>query len=285
MKPTIQAFFDECTNTISYVVFDELQGHCAVIDSVLNYNAKSGKISTTSADYIIKFIQEHQLTLDWILETHVHADHLSASQYIKKIVGGKIAISKHITKVQKIFKHVFNFGKEFSQDGSQFDYLFDDEEIFNIGRISGQTLFIGGGHTPADIAYKIADCVFVGDTIFMPDVGTARCDFVGGDAGKLYDGIQKILALPDETKLFMCHDYPQNRDVQWEVSVLEQKIKNIHVNNTINKQKFIALRQEKDNNLEVPALIYPAIQVNVCAGKLPEPEDNQIRYLKMPLNI
>lgn len=286
-KPQIQAFFDNTTSTISYIIYDEMCGHGAIIDPVLDYNFKSAQIKTEFADNLIQFVKEHHLTIDWILETHVHADHISAAQYLKKILNpnAKIAIGKRIKGVQSVFKKIFNLDNNFNADGSQFDYLFEDEEFFTIGKLTAQALFVAG-HTPADVAYKIDDAIFVGDTIFMPDVGTARCDFPEGNAQHLYQSVQKLLSFPEHTRLFMCHDYPTgNREVQWQSSVLEQKMHNIHVNDSINEEQFVNMRNAKDANLDMPTLIWPSIQINIRAGNFPQAEDNQTTYLKIPLKF
>lgn len=280
----IQAFFDTTTFTVSYVVFDRDGGHAAIIDSVLNYDHKSGRTSTTSADQILDFLHAHQLTSDWILETHAHADHLSAAHYLQEKIGGKIAIGAHIHQVQKVFKALFNLEPGFAVDGSQFDYLFAEDEEFQIGDLTARALFVPG-HTPADMAYQIGDAVFVGDTLFMPDVGTARCDFPGGDARMLYQSVKKILALPEQTRLFMCHDYPPDeREVQWMCTVADQRHHNIHVHDGVSESAFIAMRTKRDAGLDMPVLILPSVQVNIRAGALPPKEDNGIRYLKIPLN-
>ncbi|MCU6435679.1 MBL fold metallo-hydrolase [Undibacterium sp. Jales W-56] len=284
MKAQIQAFFDRITCTVSYVVFDTDGGRAAVIDSVLNYDHKSGRTSTASADQILQFIRDHQLQLDWILETHAHADHLSAAHYLQEKIGGKIAIGAHINQVQKVFKGLFNLESSFAIDGSQFDYLFAEDEEFQIGSLTAKAWFVPG-HTPADMAYQIGDAVFVGDTLFMPDVGTARCDFPGGDAHLLYQSIKKLLALPEPTRLFMCHDYPPDeRAAQWMCTVADQRKQNIHVHDGVSETAFIAMRTKRDASLEMPLLILPSVQVNIRAGALPPAEDNGVRYLKIPLN-
>ena len=284
MNPHIEAFYDSITGTISYVVYDAPSGHAAVIDPVLDYDPKSGRTRTSSADKLIKFIHGNALTVEWILETHAHADHLSAAHYLKRTLGGKIAIGSRIRQVQTVFKRLFNLENDFPQDGSQFDHLFADDETFCIGRLTAHALFVPG-HTPADMAYQIGDAVFVGDTLFMPDVGTARCDFPGGDAHALYSSIRKLLALPDSTRLFMCHDYPPaGRAPAWETTVAEQRRSNIHILDGVGKEDFVAMRQKRDASLEMPVLILPSIQVNIRAGALPAPESNGISYLKVPLN-
>ena len=283
-KPDVNAFFDEATFTITYVVADPTTKRAAVVDPVLDFDQASGRTSTTSADEVIAFVKDENLGIDWILETHVHADHLSGAPYIRQELGGKTAIGANVTAVQDTFKGIFNF-KDLATDGSQFDHLFTDHESFDIGGIVGRVIATPG-HTPACISYVIGDAAFVGDTLFMPDFGSARTDFPGGDAAQLYESIQKILALPDETRLFMCHDYKApGRDVYaWETSVAEQRASNIHINDTVSRDAFVELREGRDSQLGMPKLILPSLQVNLCAGRLPEPEDNDIRYLKIPLD-
>ncbi|SER33819.1 Glyoxylase, beta-lactamase superfamily II [Nitrosomonas sp. Nm51] len=283
MSPNINPFFDTTTSTISYVVYDEMTGSCAVIDPVLDYDPRSGRIRTTFADKLIAFIQRQQLHAEWILETHAHADHLSSACYIKKKLGGRTGIGGHIPTVQATFKKIFNLGDEFMPDGHHFDHLFAGEEIFQIGKLTAKALFVPG-HTPADMAYQIDDAIFVGDTLFMPDAGTARADFPGGDAQTLYRSIQKILAYPPQTRLLMCHDYPPNgRDPLWETTVAQQRAENIHVHDGIDEQTFIEMRSNRDAALEAPALLLPAIQTNIRAGELPPPENNGISYFKIPI--
>ena len=283
-KPNVNAFFDEATFTITYVVADPTTGRAAVVDPVLDFDPASGRTSTTSADKMIEFVKGENLEIDWILETHVHADHLSGAPYIQEQLGGKTAIGANVTAVQNTFKGVFNL-KDLATDGSQFDHLFADDESFDIGAIAGRVIATPG-HTPACITYVIGDAAFVGDTLFMPDFGSARTDFPGGDATQLYESVQKILSLPDETRLFMCHDYKApGRDVYaWETSVAEQRASNIHINDTVSREAFVEMREGRDSQLGMPKLILPSLQVNLCAGRLPEPEDNDIRYLKIPLN-
>ena len=279
-----QAFFDPNTWTVTYVVASNASRHAAIIDPVLDYDFKSGCTSTTSADQVLAYLKAHDLTVDWILETHAHADHLSSAHYLKKQVGGRIAIGENIRAVQSTFKAIFNLGAEFATDGRQFDHLFKDGETFRIDDVEAVAMLVPG-HTPADMAYRINDSIFVGDTLFMPDVGTARADFPGGDAHALYHSIHKVLALPCETKIFVCHDYPPNsRVAQWQTTVGEQREKNIHVHDGISEEQFVAMRTERDALLEMPSLIIPAIQINVRAGEMPAPEANGIRYLKVPLN-
>lgn len=282
--PTVKAFFDKDTWTVSYVVYEKPGSACAIIDSVLDYDPKSGRTSTRSADEIIAFVQAQQLQVVWILETHAHADHLTAAPYLQKKLGGQIAIGEHIRTVQQVFKGVFNLEPEFAVDGSQFDTLFTDGETFRIGDLTGEVVFLPG-HTPACTAYKIGDAVFVGDTIAMPDVGTARCDFPGGDARQLYRSIKKLLSMPDDTRLFMCHDYPPaGRDVCFETTVAEERGKNIHIHDGIDEDAYVAMRTARDAGLAMPALILPAVQVNIRAGNFPPPEDNGTVYLKIPVN-
>ncbi|WP_284214281.1 MBL fold metallo-hydrolase [Comamonas jiangduensis] len=284
MQAQVKGFFDPVTWTVSYVVFDAPGGHCALVDSVLDYDPKSGRTCTTSADQLIAFVREQRLAVDWILETHAHADHLSAAPYLRKHLGGKIAIGGNITQVQNVFKGIFHLEPEFSTDGCQFDHLFLDGEQFAIGQLQAQALAVPG-HTPACMAYQVGDAVFVGDTLFMPDVGTARCDFPGGNAHILYQSIRKLLSLPQSTRLFMCHDYPpEGRDVQWECTVADQRMRNIHVHDGVSEEEFVAMRTQRDATLAMPVLILPSVQVNIRAGELPPPEANGVRYLKIPLN-
>ncbi len=284
MDATIEAFFDPATWTVSYVVYDEKGGHCAIIDPVLDYDPKSGRTKTVSADKLVMFVREHHLKVDWLLETHAHADHLSAAGYLKDRIGGKTAIGEQIPLVQRSFKKLFNLGPEFSVDGSHFDHLITDGEVLEIGKIAIKAISVPG-HTPADMAYQVNGGVFVGDTLFMPDVGTARADFPGGDAHQLYRSIQKILSLPPDTKLFMCHDYPPaGRSPQWESRVSEEKLHNIHVKEGVTEDAFVAMRTKRDATLELPVLMLPAVQANIRAGRLPEPESNGIAYFKIPIN-
>ena len=277
-------FFDEETHTISYVITDKQTNSCAVLDSVLDLDYASGKINYLNADKIINFITENNLKLCWLIETHVHADHLSAAPYIQQNLGGKIAISKEIVKVQEIFGKVFNAGTEFERDGSQFDLLLEDGDIYEIGNLRGKALHTPG-HTPACMAHVIEDTVFVGDTLFMPDGGTARADFPGGDARTHFRSIQKILALPDNTRMFVCHDYmPNGRDVKWETTVSEQKQNNIHIGGDINEDEFVKLREKRDSTLGMPKLIMPSIQVNMRAGNMPQSEDDGSTFLKVPIS-
>ncbi len=282
-QATVKAFFDPQTWTYTYVVYESKGSPCIVIDSVLNYDPKSGRTKTESADEVIAFIQKHQLKLEWILETHAHADHLTAAPYIQEKLGGKIAIGDHITTVQGVFKGVFNLD-DFAVDGSQFDVLIKEGESIAFGNLSFKALYVPG-HTPACMAYEIGDSIFVGDTLFMPDVGTARCDFPGGSASNLYSSIQSILKYPPSTKLYMCHDYPPNgRPPEYQSTVADQKKSNIHVHDGITEEQFVTMRNKRDAGLEMPVLILPSIQVNIRAGHMPKPEGNGTTYLKIPLN-
>lgn len=282
-QATVKAFFDPQTWTYTYVVYESKGSACIVIDSVLNYDPKSGRTKTESADEVIAFIKENRLQLDWILETHAHADHLTAAPYIQEKLGGKIAIGDHITTVQSVFKGVFNLD-DIAVDGSQFDVLIKGGESIAFGNLSFKALFVPG-HTPACMAYEIGDSIFVGDTLFMPDVGTARCDFPGGSASNLYRSIQSILKYPPSTKLYMCHDYPPNsRPPEYQSTVADQKKSNIHVHDGVTEEQFVAMRNKRDAGLEMPVLILPSIQVNIRAGHMPKPEGNGTAYLKIPLN-
>lgn len=284
MQAQVKAFFDPATWTVSYVVFDAPGGHCALVDSVLDYDPKSGRTRPDSADQLIAFVREQNLTVDWILETHAHADHLSAAPYLRKHLGGKIAIGGKITQVQNVFKGIFHLEPEFATNGSQFDHLFEDGDTFAIGTLQAQALSVPG-HTPACMAYQVGDAVFVGDTLFMPDVGTARCDFPGGNAHTLYQSVRTLLSLPAETRLFMCHDYPpEGREAQWECTVADQRARNIHVHDGVSEAAFVAMRTKRDAGLAMPVLILPSVQVNIRAGELPPPEANGVSYLKIPLN-
>ena len=284
MQAQVKAFFDPATWTVSYVVFDAPGGHCALVDSVLDYDPKSGRTRTDSADQLIAFVREQNLMVDWILETHAHADHLSAAPYLRNHLGGKIAIGGKITQVQNVFKGIFHLEPEFATNGSQFAHLFEDGDTFAIGALQAQALSVPG-HTPACMAYQVGDAVFVGDTLFMPDVGTARCDFPGGNAHTLYQSVRKLLSLPPETRLFMCHDYPpEGREAQWECTVADQRARNIHVHDGVSEAEFVAMRTKRDAGLAMPVLILPSVQVNIRAGELPPPEANGVSYLKIPLN-
>jgi len=285
MKPEVTAFFDEATNTISYVVKDPYSAACAIVDSVLDFDNAAGRTSTGSADALIDYVRSKDLRVAWILETHVHADHLSAAPYLQKALGGWIGIGENIRIVQNTFGKVFNAGTEFQRDGSQFDHLFKEGDDFAIGGLTGRVLHTPG-HTPACLTYVIGDAAFVGDTLFMPDFGTARCDFPGGSAETLWESIHKILALPDDTRIFVGHDYKApGRDVYaWESTVGEQKAKNVHVGGGANRDDFVAKRTERDATLGMPKLIIPSIQVNMRAGRMPPAEDNGAVYLKIPVN-
>ena len=280
----VEGFFDEHTSTISYVVHDNVEKKCAVIDSVLDFDYSSGEIDYINADKIISYIDRNKLNLEWIIETHVHADHLSASPYIQKKLGGKIGISEKISYIQNIFGKTFNAGTEFQRDGSQFDKLFKDNDVYKIGNINCKVINTPG-HTPACTAHVIGNSIFVGDTLFMPDLGSARADFPGGDARQLYRSIQKILSYPDHTRIFVCHDYPpSSRKVAWSTTVGEQKKNNIHVKTAILEDEFVKIREARDKTLNMPKLIIPSIQVNMRAGNLPPPEDNGSVYIKVPIN-
>ena len=282
--PSVTAFFDDATFTVTYVVADPDSAHAAIVDPVLDYDPASGRTSTASADKVAAFVRDNGLSIDWVLETHVHADHLSAAPYLREKLGGRIAIGKNVAAVQETFQGVFNI-EDLATDGSQFDHLFEDGDEFSVGTIAGSIIGTPG-HTPACITYVIGDAAFVGDTLFMPDFGTARTDFPGGDAGMLYDSIQKILALPGATRLFMCHDYkaPGRDEFAWETSVAEQHEANVHINRNVSRDEFVAMREGRDAELGMPKLILPSIQVNVRAGQLPEAETNGVRYLKIPLD-
>ncbi len=283
--PTIKAFFDEPTNTISYLVADPATKRAAIVDPVLDYDHASGKASTKSADVILDEAEALGLTIDWVLETHAHADHLSGAPYIKLKTGGKVGIGEHIREVQKIFRPVFN-ATDVIGDGSEFDHLFKDGERFELGNIEAAVLHVPG-HTPADIAYRIGDAVFVGDTLFMPDFGSARADFPGGDARTLYRSIKRLLSLPPETRLFMCHDYkaPGRDRYAWETTVAEERTNNVHVKDGVGEEEFVAMRQARDATLAAPELLMPSIQVNMRAGKLPPADENGVRYLKIPVRL
>jgi len=284
VTPQVHGIFDDATWTVTYVVFEKPGSSCAIIDSVLDYDPKSGRTTHESADKVIAFVKANELQVEWILETHAHADHLSAAPYLKQHLGGKTAIGDHIGGVQKVFKAIFNLEAGFKQDGSQFDHLFADGETIQVGAVSGHTMYVPG-HTPACVAYQFGDAVFVGDTMFMPDVGTARCDFPGGDATILYASTRKILSLPPETRLFMCHDYPPNgRPVNFQTTVAEQKAKNIHVHDGISEAEFVEMRTQRDATLEMPVLMLPAVQINIRAGEFPPKGDNGVSYVKIPLN-
>jgi glyoxylase-like metal-dependent hydrolase (beta-lactamase superfamily II) len=283
-SPVVEPFFDPVTATVTYVVHMGRGSACAIIDPVLDYDAKSGRTSTESADRVIAFVRDYGLAVQWLLETHAHADHLSAAPYLKSQVGGRIAIGEQIRSVQGVFGKVFNLGTAVPPDGSEFDHLFEDGETFQIGTLTACAIHVPG-HTPADLAYLIGDAVFVGDTMFMPDVGSARCDFPGGDAHTLYRSVRRLLDLPGETRLFMCHDYPPaSREPRFETTVAAQRRDNIHLHDGVSEAAFVAMRTARDSTLSMPNLILPSIQVNIRAGHMPEPEGNGVRYLKIPLN-
>lgn len=285
-RPHVQAFFDPATYTVSYVVTDPATRRAAIVDSVLDYDPKSGRTRRDSADAIIRYVREQNLMVEWILETHVHADHLSAAPHLKEQLGGKLGIGENITVVQNTFGKLFNAGTEFARDGSQFDHLFKDGERFRIGELEARTIHTPG-HTPACMTYVIGDAAFVGDTLFMPDYGTARADFPGGDARTLFRSIRKLLSsLPEETRLFMCHDYkaPGREDYRWETTVGEERRHNVHVHDGVSEDAFVAMRTERDATLDMPVLILPSVQVNMRAGALPPAEDNGVRYLKIPVD-
>ena len=284
-KPEVQAFFDTATNTVSYVVRDPSSAQAAIIDSVLDFDYASGRTDTGSADAIIAWVQSQDLEIAWILESHVHADHLSAAPYLQERLGGKIGIGGQITVIQDTFGKVFNEGTEFQRDGSQFDALFTDGDSFHIGQLRGDVMHTPG-HTPACLTYVIGDAAFVGDTLFMPDFGTARCDFPGGSAEDLYASIQRILALPDETRIFVGHDYkaPGRDEFAWETTVAEEKARNIHVGGGAKQEDFVEMRTKRDATLAMPRLIVPSLQVNMRAGNMPEADDDGNVYLKVPVN-
>lgn len=285
MEPDITSFFDEATNTISYIVCDPNGSSCAIIDSVLDFDFASGRTDTRSADKLINFVKENKLDVQWLLESHVHADHLSAAPYIQMEVGGKIGIGSHITDVQETFGKIFNEGTEFQRDGSQFDKLFVEGDTFHLGQLRGDVLHTPG-HTPACMTYVIGDAAFVGDTLFMPDFGTARCDFPGGSSENLFSSIQKILSLPDATRIFVGHDYkaPGREHYAWETTVGEQKKKNIHIKSGKSKEDFVKLRDKRDAKLAMPKLIVPSLQINMRAGNMPEPDEQGDVFLKVPIN-
>ncbi|MFI4926750.1 MAG: MBL fold metallo-hydrolase [Burkholderiales bacterium] len=279
-----EPFFDPKTWTVSYVITDKATGAAAIVDPVLDFDMKSGHTATDSADRIRDYVRRAKLRVQWILETHAHADHLSGARYLQEQVGGQIAIGENIREVQAVFKKLYNLERNFLPDGSQFDHLFKDGEIFKIGEVAVQALLVPG-HTPADMAYLVDGAVFVGDTLFMPDVGTARADFPGGDAHTLYRSIRRILDLPEDTRVYVCHDYPpKGREPRWETTVREQRANNIHVRDAITEEGFVAMRKARDATLEVPTLILPSIQVNVRAGQLPPADENGVAYLRIPLN-
>lgn len=284
MKPDITAHFHNTTNTITYIVADPSSGRCAIIDSVLDYDPRSGRMSTGFADNVIDCVHQRGYTVDWILETHAHADHPTAAPYIQEQLGGRIAIGQHVSEVQATFKSIFNLGEDFATDGSQFDHLFGDNEEFKVGEITARVMHTPG-HTPACVTYVVGDAVFVGDTLFMPDFGTARADFPGGDASALFRSIQRILSLAPETRLFMCHDYgPEGRKFAWETTVAEELSDNVHVREGVSEEEFVKTRTERDKGLDLPALILPSLQINIRAGRMPPPDDNGVSYLRIPIN-
>ena len=284
MNPIVKGFYDDTTGTVTYVVYEKPGSVCAIVDPVLDYDPKAGRTSTASADKVIAFVKELNLSVEWILETHAHADHLSAAPYVRSRLGGKIAIGANITRVQGVFKKIFNLEPEFRLDGSQFDHLIEEGVPFTIGNLQAEAIHVPG-HTPACMAYMVGDAVFVGDTLFMPDLGTARCDFPGGDAHTLYRSVQKLLRLPSETRLFMCHDYPpEGRKVNFESTVGEQRVHNIHIHEGVSEAAFVEMRTQRDATLDMPNLILPSVQVNIRAGQTPPPEGNGVSYLKIPLN-
>jgi len=284
MKPEIKAFFHKPTFTVTYLVTDPQTQKCVIIDSVLDFDAKSGQTSTAAADEIIAYIKENRSELVWILETHVHADHLTAAPYLQENLGGVVCIGDNVVAVQKVFKGVFNTGDAMATDGSQFGRLLKDGDVLECGDLKIETLYTPG-HTPACLSYVVEDAIFVGDTLFMPDFGTARCDFPGGDAAELYNSIRGILSRPDETRLFMCHDYaPGGRDYCWETTVAEQRKSNIHINEDVSEAQFVEMRSGRDKELDMPVLILPSVQVNMRAGAFPDVDDNGVSYLKIPLN-
>lgn len=285
MQPDVTAFFDNATNTVSYVVRDPEGAAAAIVDSVLDFDYASGHTDTRSADAIIDFVTREKLRVEWVLETHVHADHLSAAPYLQERLGGKIGIGDQITVVQDTFGKVFNEGTEFQRDGSQFDALFREGDVFQIGQMRGDVLHTPG-HTPACLTYVIGDAAFVGDTLFMPDFGTARCDFPGGSAEALFDSVQKILSLPDETRIFVGHDYcaPGREEFAWESTVGEQKAKNVHIGNAASREDFVEMRNKRDATLAMPKLIIPSLQVNMRAGNMPQEDEKGDVFLKVPVN-
>lgn len=283
--PDVTGFFDEATNTISYVVVDPQTQRCAIIDSLLDFDQASGRTSTESADRLIAMVREGGYECEWIIDTHVHADHLTAAPYIRQQLGGRTGIGEHISTVQKVFGKIFNEGSEFHTDGSQFDHLFSDRETYTVGSIEARAIHTPG-HTPACMSHLIADAVFVGDTLFMPDYGTARCDFPGGSAETLYDSIQKLFELPVDTRMFLCHDYkaPGRDTYEWQTTVGEEKASNIHVGGGATRDAFVAMRTARDATLAMPKLILPSVQVNMRAGNMPPPESNGKSYMKLPIN-
>jgi glyoxylase-like metal-dependent hydrolase (beta-lactamase superfamily II) len=285
-RPVVKSFFDEATFTATHVAHDPITLKGVIIDSVLDFDSASGRTSKKSADVVISYVREKNLTIEWHLETHAHADHLSAAAYLQEVLGGKLAIGEQIKTVQQVFGKIFNFGSEFARDGSQFDQLFSDGDQFHLGNIPIICLHVPG-HTPADLAYIIGDCAFIGDTLFMPDYGTARADFPGGDARQLFQSIRRLLALPEETKIYLCHDYkaPQRDRFVWETTIGVQKRANVHVHDGVNEDDFVDMRNKRDATLDLPTLILPSVQINVRGGHLPPAEENGVRYLKLPLDL
>jgi glyoxylase-like metal-dependent hydrolase (beta-lactamase superfamily II) len=285
-RPVVKSFFDEATFTATHVAHDPITLKGVIIDSVLDFDSASGRTSKKSADVVISYVREKNLTIEWHLETHAHADHLSAAPYLQEVLGGKLAIGEQIKTVQQVFGKIFNFGSEFARDGSQFDQLFSDGDQFHLGNIPIICLHVPG-HTPADLAYIIGDCAFIGDTLFMPDYGTARADFPGGDARQLFQSIRRLLALPEETKIYLCHDYkaPQRDRFVWETTIGAQKRANVHVHDGVNEDDFVDMRNKRDATLDLPTLILPSVQINVRGGHLPPAEENGVRYLKLPLDL
>ncbi|WP_343346267.1 MBL fold metallo-hydrolase [Sphingomicrobium sp. XHP0239] len=285
-RPTIAGFFDEATNTVSYVVHDAATMRGAIIDSVLDYDAASGRTETRSAGLIEDYVGKKAIGVDWVMETHAHADHISAAPFLQQRLGGKLAIGRDIVRVQDVFGKIFNAGTDFERDGSQFDHLFEDGERFAIGDLDAVALHVPG-HTPADMAYVVGDAAFVGDTIFMPDFGTARTDFPGGDARELYRSIRRLLKLPRATRIFLCHDYkaPGREDYAWETTVGQQRDENVHVHDGVSEDEFVDMRTTRDRTLSMPELIMPSVQVNIRGGRLPDPEDNGVSYIKIPINV
>lgn len=284
--PRVEAFFDEPTFTVSYVVSDPATSQAAIIDSVWDFDQAAGRTSFESADAIIAHVEAEGLSVEWILETHAHADHLSAAPYLQHKLGGKLAIGREIVAVQQVFGKIFNEGTEFARDGSQFDRLLDDGDMLTVGTIPLLALHVPG-HTPADMAYVVGDALFTGDTMFMPDYGSARADFPGGDARRLYRSVRRLMRLPDATRVFLCHDYkaPNRDDYVWETTMLAERIGNVHIHEGVTEDQFVAMRTQRDATLGMPRLILPSLQVNIRAGHLPEPEDNGVRYLKLPIDL
>ena len=285
-RPVVRTFFDETTFTATHVVHDPSTKKAAVVDSVMNFDEPSGRTSFAAAQLVIEYIETEALTVEWLLETHAHADHLSAAPYLQQKLGGKLAIGANIRTVQEVFGKIFNEGPNFARDGSQFDHLLEDGDLFSVGDLPAIALYVPG-HTPADMAYVIGDAVFVGDTMFMPDYGTARCDFPGGDPRQLYKSIHRLTSLPGETRAFLCHDYqaPQRPYFAWETTIAAERDGNIHVHEGVTENQFVAMRTKRDSMLDMPKLILPSVQVNMRGGRLPEPEDNGTAYLKLPLNV